>query len=165
MAVDHNPPFVMSLDTDLLERLSELVEAGKARSISAIIRDALEVFDFDEFQPIKPNQKAVSVRLPVEVREMMNAAADAKNASVGHLVRTAIENFIVNLDSEHPGQMQIALAESPAPAAVPVAEPEPMSSAPKRGRAKAAPKSSKAPAKTKAKSLARKPASAKRRAT
>lgn len=141
MADDHNPPFAISLDTDLLDRLGEIVRTGKARSVSALIRDALEPFDFDEYKVIRPEQKLISVRLPVEVRDSLKHAAETKQTSVGHLVRTAIESFLIHLDHESPDQLQIPLADTPPAAPTPVQE-EPVR--PEREKRKTKPKTAKA---------------------
>lgn len=110
----------MALDTDLLDQLSEIVAAGKARSVSALIRDALELFDLDAFTLIKPQQKMVSVRLPVEVREMLKQTATAHSTTLSHLVRTALENYLVEQVHAEPTEPSEVAVEPPPP--VPVVE-------------------------------------------
>jgi len=147
MAEDHNPPFAMSLDTDLLDRLGEIVRTGKARSVSALIRDALEPFDFDEYEVIRPTQKLISVRMPVEVRDSLKQAAETKQTSIGHLVRTAIESYLINLDHESPDQLKMTLTQEPPPVVAPVPA-KPVRAAKEKPKAKAA-KSKKSPSKAK----------------
>lgn len=164
MSADDNPPFAIMLDTDLLDRLTGVVQSGKARSVSALIRDALEPFDFDEYQVIRPSQKLISVRLPIEVRDGLKQAAETKQTTVTHLVRTALEHFLVELDSENPDQLQIPLVETklvapeprtlpPAPPPAPQIEP-PAKIAAKPARKKSAARAKKPAAK---KSAAKKP--------
>ena len=150
------------LDTDLLDRLTDVVQSGKARSVSALIRDALEPFDFDEYQVIRPSQKLISVRLPIEVRDALKQSAETKQTTVSHLVRTALEHFLVELDSENPDQLQIPLAETKPAAPEPRTPPPASPPAPQvELPAKIAAKPAEKPARKKSTARAKKPAAKK----
>ena len=61
-------PFPLQLEVELLDRLSEPVREGRAKSISEIIRTALERYDFANVIVMRPAQLMISVRLPAEIR-------------------------------------------------------------------------------------------------
>lgn len=84
-------PFPMLLDVAFRARLDEAVRAGRAVSVSALIRTALEGFDPAAVVPSRPAQVALSVRLGAETREMLRAAARTQGTSIGQLVRAAVE--------------------------------------------------------------------------
>lgn len=99
-------PFPMLLDVAFRARLDEAVRAGRAASVSALIRTALEGFDPAAVVPSRPAQVALSVRLGAETREMLRAAARTQGTSIGQLVRAAVE--------AHLGP-PVAVEEPPAP--------------------------------------------------
>ena len=84
-------PFPLQLEVELLDRLSEPVREGRAQSVSAIIRTALERFDFANVVVVRPAQLIISVRLTAEIRRNLKQISRAKHTSVGQLVRAAVE--------------------------------------------------------------------------
>lgn len=116
MAKDDNRPFAMQLEVEFLARLSEPVRLGQAKSVSEIIRTALERFDFDRAVVARPTQQLISVRLRGATRKSLKRAAKAKQTSVGQLVRLAVESYLPQLESATAGQMEMSI-----PAAQPAA--------------------------------------------
>jgi predicted DNA-binding protein len=95
-------PFPIQMEVEFLDRLSEPVRDGKARSVSAIIRTALEQYDFTDVLVMHPAQLQISVRLPTELRRLLKKTARSKNTSVGHLVRAAVEAYLPEIEAAPP---------------------------------------------------------------
>ena len=92
-------PFPIQLEVEFLDRLSEPVREGKAKSVSEIIRTALERYDFTDVLVMHPSQLLISVRLPVELRRLLKKTARSKNTSIGHLVRAAVEAYLPEIEA------------------------------------------------------------------
>lgn len=93
-------PFPILLEVEFLDRLSEPVREGKVKSVSEIIRTALERFDFANVVVMHPAQVQISVRLPGEIRRALRKVSRTKHASVGHLVRAAVEAYLPELEAQ-----------------------------------------------------------------
>ena len=93
-------PLAIALEVEFLDRLAEPVRAGKAKSVSAIIRTALERYDFSDVLFLKPAQVSISVRLPFEVRRALKKVAHAKKTTVTQLVRAAVEAYLPELETD-----------------------------------------------------------------
>jgi len=100
-------PLAFQLEVEFLDRLTEPVREKKAKSVSAIIRTALERYDFTNMVIIRTAQVLVSVRLPVEIRRILKKTARAKHTSVGQLVRSAVEAYLPQLESADAAQLEI----------------------------------------------------------
>lgn len=134
MAADHdNRPFAIQLEVEFLDRLSEPVRDGRAKSVSEIIRAALERFDFANVVVVRPAQLMISVRLPGPIRAALKRTARAKHTSVGQLVRAAVESYLPQLESGDPAQLEMPIPHvelpepppaAPAPAAPPASAPK-----------------------------------------
>ena len=92
-------PFPIQREVEFIDRLSEPVRDGKAKSVSDIIRTALERYDFEDVLVLHPAQLQISVRLPWEIRRQLRKTARAKHTSVGHLVRAAVEAYLPELEA------------------------------------------------------------------
>lgn len=90
------------MEVEFLDRLSEPVRDGKAKSVSDIIRTALEQYDFSDVLVLHPAQLQISVRLPPELRRLLKKTARTKHTSVGHLVRAAVEAYLPELEAAPP---------------------------------------------------------------
>lgn len=112
-------PFPIQLEVEFLDRISEPVRDGKAKSVSGIIRTALERYDFANVIVLKPAQLQISVRLPALIRQNLRRIARTKHTSVGQLVRAAVEAYLPQLESGAVNQLEIP-AVPPAPATEPV---------------------------------------------
>lgn len=116
MAED-NRPFPIQLEVEFLDRMSEPVRDGRAKSVSEIIRAALERFDLDQVVVVRPPQLNISVRLSAEIRKNLKRVARTKHTSVGQLVRAAIEQYLPQLESGAAGQLEMAITAEQTPAA------------------------------------------------
>ncbi len=92
-------PFPIQMEVEFIDRLSEPVRDGKAKSVSDIIRAALGRYDFTDVLVLHPAQVQISVRLPLEIRRQLKKTARAKHTSVGHLVRAAVEAYLPELEA------------------------------------------------------------------
>src|ERR1700710_863121 len=96
-------PFPVTMEVEFLDRLSEPVREGRAKSVSAIIRSALEEYDFSNVVVVHPSQLQISVRLPSEIRKNLKKVSRAKHTSVGQLVRAAVEAYLPTLEAAATG--------------------------------------------------------------
>ena len=92
-------PFPIQMEVEFLDRLSEPVRDGKVKSVSDIIRTALDRYDLDDIVVLHPAQVLMSVRLSSEVRRNLRKVSRAKHTSVGHLVRAAVEAYLPELEA------------------------------------------------------------------
>jgi len=112
--MSHQPrPFPIQLEVEFLDRLSEPVRDGRAKSVSDIIRTALERFDFSNVVVVHAAQVAISVRLQPEIRRNLKQISRAKHTSVGQLVRAAVEAYLPQLESGAVDQLEIPAVPVP----------------------------------------------------
>jgi predicted DNA-binding protein len=97
-------PFPVTMEVEFLDRLSEPVREGRAKSVSEIIRAALERYDFPNVVVLHPNQLQISVRLPAEIRKTLKKVSRSKHTSVGQLVRAAVEAYLPHLEASAPAE-------------------------------------------------------------
>jgi hypothetical protein len=106
-------PFPLQLEVELLDRLSEPVREGRAKSVSGIIRTALERYDFANVVVVHPAQLLISVRLSAGIRRNLKQISRAKHTSVGHLVRAAVEAYLPQLESGAVDQLEMPIVPAP----------------------------------------------------
>jgi len=95
-------PVPVTLEVEFLDRLSEPVREGRAKSVSDLIRTALAQYDFSNVVVMHPAQLQISVRLPVEVRRNLKKISRARHTSIGQLVRAAVEAYLPQLEAAAP---------------------------------------------------------------
>ncbi len=93
-------PFPFSIEVEFLDRLNEPVRDGKAESVSALIRAALEHYDFANVVVLHPAQLQISVRLPPALRQTLRKVARSRHTSIGQLVRAAVEAYLPKLEAQ-----------------------------------------------------------------
>jgi predicted DNA-binding protein len=146
--MSHQPrPFPIQVEVEFLDRLSEPVREGRAKSVSEIIRTALERYDFSNIVVMHPAQVAISVRLAPEIRRSLKQISRAKHTSVGQLVRAAVEAYLPQLETGAVDQLEMPIVPV-APAVEPVLMPEARRL---KARKPAKKRAAKGPAKAKAK--------------
>lgn len=106
-------PFPVQLEVELLDRLSEPVREGRAKSVSEIIRTALERYDFANVVVMRPAQLTISVRLPAGIRRNLKQISRTKHTSVGQLVRAAIEAYLPQVESGAVDQLEMPITPPP----------------------------------------------------
>ncbi len=106
-------PFPLQMEVELLDRLSEPVREGRAKSVSEIIRTALERYDFANIIVLRPAQLLISVRLNAEISRNLKQISRAKHTSVGQLVRAAVEAYLPLLESGAVDQLEMPIDPPP----------------------------------------------------
>jgi hypothetical protein len=106
-------PFPIQMEVEFIDRLSEPVREGRAKSVSDIIRTALERYDFANVIVMRPAQVGISVRLPAEIRRNLKVISRAKHTSIGQLVRAAVEAYLPLLESGAVDQLEMPIAPPP----------------------------------------------------
>jgi len=109
-------PFPIQIEVEFLDRLSEPVREGRVKSVSELIRTALEKYDFANVVVMHPSQLQISVRLPAEIRRNLRQISRAKHTSVGQLVRAAVEAYLPQLETGAVNQLEIPAVPPPAAA-------------------------------------------------
>lgn len=88
-------PLTVDLPESLLSRIEAIRRGHGLESTSAVIRNAIEVCDFDRFAPDRDAHRQISVRITADQRAMLKRQARLKRASVGELLRLALESMPV----------------------------------------------------------------------
>jgi Arc/MetJ-type ribon-helix-helix transcriptional regulator len=128
-------PFPVQLEVEFLDRLSEPVREGRAKSVSEIIRTALERYDFANIIVMRPSTLQISVRLPAPIRQNLKRISRTKHTSVGQLVRAAVEAYLPQLESGATAQLEIPIVP-PVAAAESVLAPPPVRRRRKKAKAR-----------------------------
>jgi predicted DNA-binding protein len=89
-------PLTFDLKDDLLEKLESLQSAHAGSTKSEIIRHAIGVFDYSNFQPASQGHRQISVRLPGKQKSTLLKLSRQKGVSVGELLRVALESLPAN---------------------------------------------------------------------
>jgi predicted transcriptional regulator len=87
---DSGAPLTFDLKQDLLERVQAYQVRSGARSLSAVVRQAIARHNFKSFSAGSEHRQ-ISVRLPVELKAQLLRLARQKKASVGELLRSALD--------------------------------------------------------------------------
>jgi Arc/MetJ-type ribon-helix-helix transcriptional regulator len=106
-------PFPIQMEVEFLDRLSEPVREGRAKSVSELIRTALEKYDFANIVVMHPAQLQISVRLPAEIRRNLRQISRAKHTSVGQLVRAAVEAYLPQIETGAVDQLEMPITPPP----------------------------------------------------
>jgi Arc/MetJ-type ribon-helix-helix transcriptional regulator len=88
-------PLTFDLEQPLVDKIEELRETLGLRSTSEVVRLAISKFNFEKFKSDAAEHRQISVRLPGDQRTLLKKAAKAKRASIGELLRVAIEGLAV----------------------------------------------------------------------
>ncbi len=83
-------PLTFDLPVSSIDKLTSIKKKHGLRSASAVVRLAIESFDFDGFQSSNEEHRQISVRLPDDLKAKLAKFAAKKNASAGALLRAAI---------------------------------------------------------------------------
>ena len=86
-------PLTFDLPVSLLGKIEAARRKHGLSTASEVVRQAIEEFDFEHCEPARDPHRQVSVRLGAAQRAMLKRFAKKKDASVGELVRFALEQF------------------------------------------------------------------------
>lgn len=84
-------PLTFDLPTSLIARIEAARRKYGLKTASEVVRLAIDKFDFEGCKPARDSHRQVSVRLGANQRAMLKRYAKKKDASVGELLRFALE--------------------------------------------------------------------------
>jgi len=85
-------PVTFDLPEELLARLERNRVSAGLRTTSEVVRAAIDGFDFESCTPhVEGARRQISVRLSPEQRATLKRTATRKRASIGELLRLAVE--------------------------------------------------------------------------
>ena len=86
-------PVTFDLPEDLLSKIESVMKKKGFNSISEVIRAALDVCDFNSYKKDEKDHKQIPVRLSDKQRSTLKRYSKSKGASVGELLRVAIDEM------------------------------------------------------------------------
>ena len=86
-------PLTFDLPQSLITKIVKVRKSHGLGSASEVVRVALARFDFSKFNPPRDPHAQISVRIAGNVRATLRRTARQKNASVGELIRAALEDL------------------------------------------------------------------------
>ena len=95
MATTSAAPLTFDLTLPLIEKIATCRAALGLASTSEVVRLAISRFNFDRYEPNHETHRQISVRLDSELRQMLKRQSRAKKASIGELLRVAVDDLSV----------------------------------------------------------------------
>ena len=86
-------PLTFDLPISLIAKIESSRRKYGLKTASEVVRLAIDEYDFDGCKPTRDPHRQVSVRLGANQRAMLKRFAKKKNASVGELLRFALEGL------------------------------------------------------------------------
>jgi Arc/MetJ-type ribon-helix-helix transcriptional regulator len=86
-------PLTFDLPISLIARIESHRRKHGLKTASEVVRLAIDKFDFEGCKPTRDPHRQVSVRLGSNQRAMLRRYAKKKDASVGELLRFALESL------------------------------------------------------------------------
>lgn len=84
-------PLTFDLPESLIARIETVRKGHGFATASEVVRTAIAGYDFDSAEPARDPHRQISVRITADQRSMLKRHARQKDASVGELLRLAIE--------------------------------------------------------------------------
>ena len=116
MATTSAAPLTFDLTLPLIEKIATCRASLGLASTSEVVRLAISRFNFDRYQPNHETHRQISVRLDSELRQMLKRQSRAKKASIGELLRVAVDDLSVATEKKAASK---AKAKKPAAKAKP----------------------------------------------
>ena len=88
-------PLTFDLPLALIAKIKSIRNGHGLKTASDVVRLAMERFDFEKCQPVQVTHRQISVRITSDQRAMLKRYARKKDASVGELLRLALEELPV----------------------------------------------------------------------
>lgn len=86
-------PLTFDLTLPQLQKIEAVRRTRGLRSASEVVRLAIAEFDINAYEARRPRHRQISVRLAPELREKLRRQGKKKNASIGVLLREALERL------------------------------------------------------------------------
>ena len=84
-------PLTFDLPVSLIARIETCRRGHGFRTASEVVRAAISEFDFEGCEPVRDPHRQISVRITPGQRAILKRYARQKDASVGELLRLALE--------------------------------------------------------------------------
>jgi hypothetical protein len=84
-------PLTFDLPESLIERIETLRKGHGLTTASEVVRNAISGYDFSSCEPARDPHRQISVRITPDQRSMLKRYSKSKDASVGELLRLALE--------------------------------------------------------------------------
>jgi Arc/MetJ-type ribon-helix-helix transcriptional regulator len=88
-------PLTFDLPVSLIARIENCRRGHAFKTASEVVRLAIGTFDFEGCEPQRDPHRQISVRVTSAQRAMLKRYARTKDASVGELLRLALESLPV----------------------------------------------------------------------
>jgi|SRR5580692_4897328 hypothetical protein len=86
-------PLTFDLPLSLIGKIQACRRGHGLKTASEVIRLALERYDFEDYKPTRDPHRQISVRIGARQRAALRRYARSKDASVGELIRLAVEDL------------------------------------------------------------------------
>ena len=86
-------PVTFELPLTLIDKIEQARAKRGLKSVSEVIRVALEQFNYAAYQVARVEQRQISVRLPDVLKKSLQRQARLKRTSAGELLRAAIDHL------------------------------------------------------------------------
>jgi Arc/MetJ-type ribon-helix-helix transcriptional regulator len=86
-------PLTFDLPLSLIAKIESARQGHSLKTASEVIRLAIDVYDFDGYKPALDPHRQISVRISAKQRATLKKFSRVKKASVGELLRLALENL------------------------------------------------------------------------
>jgi Arc/MetJ-type ribon-helix-helix transcriptional regulator len=84
-------PLTFDLPESLIARIETVRTGHGFGTASEVVRTAIEGYDFESCEPTRDPHRQISVRITADQRATLKRYSKKKNASVGELLRLALE--------------------------------------------------------------------------
>jgi hypothetical protein len=98
----NSAPLTFDLPLGLITKIKAARKGRGLKTASEVVRLAIEEFDFEQCEPNHEPHRQISVRVAAPQRAMLKRYARSKGASVGELLRLALE--ALPLKAPRPGR-------------------------------------------------------------
>src|SRR5579883_1189046 len=95
-------PLTFDLPVSLIDKIESCRRGHSLKTASEVIRLAIDEYDFDGYKPTPDPHRQISVRISGRQRATLKRFARAKHASVGELLRLALENLPSRANGKRP---------------------------------------------------------------
>ena len=99
-------PLTFELPRSLVDHIHVLKGRCGLRSVSDVVRRALEAYDLAAFETPDRDQCQISVRLPPARKRSLFSCARRHQVSAGELLRAALESFAPKADASSAGKQK-----------------------------------------------------------
>ncbi len=86
-------PLTFDLPVSLIAKISACRRGHGLKTASEVVRFAIRTFDFEDCDPPRDPHRQISVRVSPDQRAMLKRYAKSKDASIGELLRYALESL------------------------------------------------------------------------